>query len=66
MKTYNCGLFKYTLPDHACVFCKHCTDVFYDYSGGIYMLICDKENDVDGNISGKCREFEENNDETLH
>lgn len=66
MKTYECGLLKYTLPDHACVFCKHCSDVFYDYSCGIYMLICDKENDADGNLLGNCIEFEENNDEPLH
>lgn len=58
MKTYECGLFKYTLPDCACVFCKHCTGLFYD-SGGIYMIICDNENDADGNVLGKCREFEE-------
>lgn len=62
MKTYECGLFKYNLPDHACVFCKHCTDVFYDYSNGIYMLICDKKDDVDGNLLDKCTDFEENDE----
>lgn len=61
MKQYTCGLFKYTLPDCACVFCKHCDAVFYDYSGGIYMLNCDNENGAaDGNLLGKCRYFEEN------
>lgn len=69
---YECGPFKYDLPDHACVFCKHCTDVFWDYSNGIYNLFCDKYKlptcsngtligHIDnGNLSGKCTDFEEN------
>lgn len=36
---YKCGCFMYDLPSKSCVFCQKC-DVFYDYSGGIYMLIC--------------------------
>ena len=27
--------------DNDCVFCKHCTDVFWDYTNLIYMIICD-------------------------
>ena len=27
--------------DHDCVFCEHCTDVFWDYTSLIYMIICD-------------------------
>ena len=29
--------------DQDCVFCDHCTDVFWDYTNLIYMIIC-KEN----------------------
>ena len=36
---YKCGCFMYDLPNTACVFCQKC-DVFYDYTGGIYMLLC--------------------------
>ena len=31
--------------DHDCVFCDHCTDVFWDYSNLIYMIICDEDHD---------------------
>ena len=27
--------------DKDCLFCEHCTDVFWDYSNGPYMIICD-------------------------
>lgn len=27
--------------DKLCVFCEHCTDVFWDYTNGPYMLFCD-------------------------
>lgn len=33
-----------TLPDKCCAFCSHCTDIFYDYSNGPYLFICDKDN----------------------
>lgn len=37
--------------DKACVFCDHCTDIFWDYSNGIYATCCElcKEQ-----IDGKC------------
>lgn len=31
--------------DKDCVFCKHCTDIFWDYTNLIYMIICDEEHD---------------------
>lgn len=30
---------RYLLPANHCVFCAHCTDIFYDH-GGPYMCIC--------------------------
>ena len=27
--------------DHDCVFCEHCTDVFWDYTNLVYMIICE-------------------------
>lgn len=30
----------YNLPEYACVFCKHCTDVWYDASG-IHHIFCE-------------------------
>ena len=27
----------------SCLICKHCTDIFWDYTHGPYMLFCEKE-----------------------
>ncbi len=40
--------------DKDCVFCDHCTDIFWDFSNGIYGICCElnkKPND------GNCDEF---------
>ena len=31
----------YKVPKNHCVFCDHCTDIFYDYTNGPYMFICE-------------------------
>ena len=52
---------KYKLPPTACVFCTHCTDLFWDFSHGIYALFCDKDIDyraIYGNVKGECKMFE--------
>ena len=41
----------------SCLFCEHCTDIFYD-SKGVYMLICAKDKDVVVGSQGKCSYFE--------
>lgn len=53
---------------HSCLFCNHCTDIFWDYTNGIYALVCGiKWNNAENmnkhiNLSfrGKCKSFEEN------
>lgn len=49
----------YELPSEACVFCEHCTDIFWDYSHGIYMLICCEEQSAVefGNVPCICKKF---------
>lgn len=42
--------------DHDCVFCEHCTDVFWDYSNLIYMLFCELEKDP---YKRPCKDFKE-------
>jgi hypothetical protein len=37
----NGGITVRCKDDNDCVFCKHCTDVFWDYTNLIYMIICD-------------------------
>lgn len=44
--------------DHDCVFCDHCTDVWWDYTNLIYMIFCDKDHDP---WSRPCEFFEETN-----
>lgn len=47
--------------DHDCVFCDHCTDVFWDYTHLIYMIICDDNHDPNNR---PCKYFKENKGET--
>lgn len=43
-------------PEKCCLCCEHCTDIFWDYSNGPYMLICN----VDGpTTKGICDKFKE-------
>lgn len=39
-----------------CVFCEHCTDIFWDFSNGIYLRICELEKEQ---INGNCEHFKE-------
>ena len=61
MKHFQCDSGRvYELPDQACVFCKFCTDIFWDYSHGIYMLYCDADQPARefGNVPCICKHFE--------
>lgn len=42
--------------DKDCLFCKNCSDVFYDYTHGPYMVICKLGKDTHSNI---CNSFED-------
>lgn len=33
----------YNFPTTHCAFCKHCGDLFWDYTNGPYMFMCDKD-----------------------
>ena len=35
------GLGTLMLPRKHCVFCEHCTDIWWDYTHGIYGIFCD-------------------------
>lgn len=47
-------------PINSCVFCKKCSDIWYDYSNGPYMYACEEGNDLTekGHI-GECEKFED-------
>lgn len=56
--------------DKDCLFCKHCSDVLWDYTNGPYMFFCDKDKkecDLEGTASEHtCELFEENfNNESI-
>lgn len=41
MKRYKGDGFSVLVPDESCLFCKHCTDFFWDYTHGPYLFFCD-------------------------
>ena len=51
----------YELPERACVFCIFCTDIFWDYSSGIYKLYCEHQCAAAefGNVPCVCKHFQE-------
>lgn len=65
MRIFQCqaGLLKgptQRVPDKACVFCEHCTDIFWGYSHGVYGSRCDKHEDTNhGNRDNSCLDFVE-------
>lgn len=42
--------------EHDCVFCEHCTDVFWDYTSLIYMIFCNEDHDP---WTRPCKHFKE-------
>jgi len=56
--------FSVWCPDKSCAFCKHCNDLFYDYTSGPYMFLCDEDQNgeldmTDVGCIGKCDRFVE-------
>lgn len=41
MKPFKCANGQtYPFPEHHCVFCAHCADLFFDYTHGPYLFMC--------------------------
>lgn len=57
MRIFKCenGI-EYKCPDTACVFCDHCTDIFYDYTNGPYLMFCELP-DHDCHDGAGCEHF---------
>ena len=49
----------YECKASCCLFCDHCDDIFYDYTNGPYMWICDLEKDTEAGAKGECGYFKE-------
>lgn len=37
----------FTGPKGGCIFCKHCTDFFWDFTNGPYMFLCSLDQDTE-------------------
>lgn len=64
-----CGELKYKCKcETLCVFCSHCTDVFWDYSHGPYMVICDlsRPETEEHNYRNTCKDFDDDYEEEKH
>lgn len=59
LKVYECDYYKVLVPDVSCLFCSHCTDVFWDFTHGPYMFICDVGADTEEGAQGRCNRFDE-------
>lgn len=51
------------MPGKSCVFCKSCTDIWYDYCG-IYMAFCEINKNTEIGLNGKCKNFEVKRDKS--
>lgn len=55
---------KFGAHEHSCLFCKHLTDIYWDYTHGPYLFICElikKDSDwdrIDQAFEGKCGHWE--------
>ena len=58
-REYECDYYKCNVHPKSCLFCIQCEDVFFDYTHGPYMFICNKGQDTDMGMNGKCKLFEE-------
>lgn len=52
------GGFGQMMPEKSCVFCQHCTDIWYD-SQGIYMIACGIYENTEYGLKGKCKNYKE-------
>ena len=56
-KMYHCANGKqYVAPKKSCLFCAHCTDIFYDFTNGPYMWYCDVVGNPENHFTG-CHKF---------
>lgn len=55
--------FGQMMPGKSCVFCKYCTDIWYDLHG-IYMSFCEINKNTEIGLNGKCKNFEVKRDKS--
>lgn len=63
-REYECDEYTCNAHPRSCLFCKNCSDVWFDYTHGPYMIFCDEHPEDDPEFTskgmkGKCKKFEE-------
>ena len=61
-RKFQCEYYTVYARPNSCFFCDNCHDIFYDYINGYaypYMWLCDKGNDTEVGMMGKCQDFYE-------
>lgn len=59
LRLYECEYYSVKAPPTCCLFCMFCSDIFFDYTNGPYMFICDIDDDTKIGVTGKCIQFVE-------
>ena len=57
LRTYECEFYRCKAHPRSCLFCDHCTDIYWDYTNGPYMVCCDIEGDTMLGSRGECGFF---------
>lgn len=57
VREYECEYYKVKAHRRSCFFCGNCADIFFDYSNGPYMFLCDAGMDVSKGLKGECVQF---------
>lgn len=65
LRKYECEYYSLMAPERCCLFCVSCTDVFFDYTNGPYMFMCERDGDTDEGMKGTCRLFIDENEAIL-
>ena len=66
-RKFQCEYYTIYARPNSCFFCDNCNDIFYDYRNGYaspYMWLCDKGNDTEVGMMGKCQDFYEDAEQT--
>jgi len=58
-REYECEYYRLKAHPRSCFFCDNCTDIFFDYTNGPYMLFCSVDADIDTGMRGECGKFTE-------
>ena len=63
LRKYECEFYTTMVPPRHCLFCKHNTDVIWDYTNGPYMFVCDVAESTEKGDRGECPHFSEANND---